>query len=657
MAASRTTLRFWEIASELSLVTAEQAAQVAEQVLSDDEHPGSTALRLGWLDSTQVQIVETLLRAKETIPGYEILGLLGHGGMGVVYRARHLSLQRVVALKTLQLGGRHAKTALDRFQREARAVARLQHPQIVTAYDFGEAGSRVYFAMELVEGLDADAWVAQQGPRSEYETWCLLIQAAAGLAYANEHGIVHRDVKPANLLLVEPPLGFPIPAGVPLVKIADFGLAALSEEGNSQTRVLSEAGGSPHYMAPEQLSGTPVDWRADVFALGTTAIHLMSGRPPFDGCSLNQIIAQKLSGKTPLSHHLPDQISTESRQLVDWMTAMDPEDRPRSYAELMGHLQSAIARHQPPNSSGSSGSGMLRQVTLSGHSLHRGIATTQQLTPVTAMVPDSHSAAGGQATRPRAGGGPPTDPIATTGTILLSDVRSGRRTWLRRIGQVGLAAGLLGVVGWTFWPRPAKPAVRRHRRDGRVEYLFDGQTLKGWKLERGGWNIETDVESGARLRGEKGSILRTLVVPQDAQERSEPYALQLAVTLGNARTVDVDLERTAGTAPRTLTLRLKTSGIALGESGPGPESWQPIVESRKLEFPPDEPIDVQLENQRDHWWLIINEQHVLIGPIDQAVEWQPLFRLRVDGGPAYFSDISFSPLVPIEASSAIAPPQ
>ena len=173
----------------------------------------------------------------------------------------------------------------SRFEQEAQTVARLIHPHIITAFDFGKHAGRLYFAMEYVEGEDAERYVKRLHPLDERQVWMLIRQAASGLAHAAESGIVHRDIKPANMLLVTPPKGFPLPPGVPMVKIADFGLAFLSAEVNDRTRLTSEQStlGSPHYMAPEQLNaGGVVDFRADLYSLGASAFHLLAGRAPFD---------------------------------------------------------------------------------------------------------------------------------------------------------------------------------------------------------------------------------------------------------------------------------------------------------------------------------------------------------------------------------------
>jgi hypothetical protein len=205
---------------------------------------------------------------------YQILGRLGGGGMGVVYRARHTALGKTVALKVLPKLRIHDPESVRRFQREMIAVGRLEHPHIVTAHDAGEADGVHYLTMELVEGSDFARLLKSRGTLGIADVCELVRQAAAGLAYVHEQGLVHRDVKPSNLML----------AHGGQVKVLDLGLALVhqSEVGGDLSTSSNAALGTVDYMAPEQTGDAHrVDPRADIYSLGCTLFFLLAGRPPF----------------------------------------------------------------------------------------------------------------------------------------------------------------------------------------------------------------------------------------------------------------------------------------------------------------------------------------------------------------------------------------
>jgi eukaryotic-like serine/threonine-protein kinase len=215
---------------------------------------------------------------------YEILAELGAGGMGRVFRARHLTLQREVALKVL--GERFAsdESYRQRFLKEARAAARLNHPNIVQIYDFGRVESTFYLAMEFVQGESVGDHLRRNGKLPEADAIAAVRQACTALRVAHGAGIVHRDVKPDNLIL----------GADGLVKLVDLGLAkSMADDQNlTQTGVVS---GTPHYISPEQIAGLKdVDGRADIYSLGATLFHMVTGRTPFEGSSAMIIVAKHL---------------------------------------------------------------------------------------------------------------------------------------------------------------------------------------------------------------------------------------------------------------------------------------------------------------------------------------------------------------------------
>ncbi|HUG93071.1 MAG TPA: protein kinase [Planctomycetaceae bacterium] len=219
--------------------------------------------------------------ALPNVPGYEILGVLGRGGMGVVYRARQTGLNRVVALKMILAGDHAAPEHVARFKIEAEAVAQLQHPNITQIFDIGSAGGLPYFSLEFVDGRSLEA--ERDGkPLPPDQAARMVVSLARAMHYAHQRGIVHRDLKPANVLLTSD--------GVP--KVTDFGLVKRVEADSSETRTGTIVG-TPSYMAPEQAWGrTDIGPLADVYALGAILYTLLTGRPPFLGTTPLETIMQ-----------------------------------------------------------------------------------------------------------------------------------------------------------------------------------------------------------------------------------------------------------------------------------------------------------------------------------------------------------------------------
>ena len=207
-------------------------------------------------------------RFLQTIGKFEVLERLGQGGMGTVYRARDPILDRPVALKTISAELAANPEFLGRFQREARAAARLTHPNIVTVYELGDVAGVPFIAMELLEGLDLVEAMSPPGRLPLDEKLRIMVEVCRGLDYAHKRGVIHRDVKPANVRLLA--------SGA--VKLVDFGIARLGESTLTQTGILL---GTPSYLAPEVVAGGRVDHRADMWAVGVILYELLSGERPF----------------------------------------------------------------------------------------------------------------------------------------------------------------------------------------------------------------------------------------------------------------------------------------------------------------------------------------------------------------------------------------
>jgi serine/threonine-protein kinase len=252
---------------------------------------------------------------------YRLLELLGEGGMGRVYRAEHIRMGKVLALKLLREDFAREPAAAERFVAEARAVSRLSHPHSIAVFDFGEVGSRggLYLAMEYVPGENLAAALRARGTFPEARARAVGRQILGSLAEAHEAGVVHRDVKPGNLMLMR------TRTGEDFVKVLDFGMAALRDEvrgGGAETIM-----GTPAYLAPEQARGADVDGRADLYALGCVLYELVAGRPPFVAPSPMAIVSAHLSQEPPPLSSLAPGVSRGFSDVVHRALAKRPVDR------------------------------------------------------------------------------------------------------------------------------------------------------------------------------------------------------------------------------------------------------------------------------------------------------------------------------------------
>ncbi len=278
-------------------------------------------------EKATVEIASTDPLVGKVIGGCRIISVLGEGGMGVVYKAEDISLSRVVALKILPSRVTKKPVLVERFKREARAAAQVEHPNIVQVYRVGQEGDQYYIVMQYIKGTNLADKVKDEGRLDSKTATNMMFNVAQGLSVAHEHGIIHRDIKPDNIMLTE--------KGE--VKLADFGLAR-EVESDSDISQTGQVLGTPYYMSPEQCDGRPVDGRADIYSLGATFYYLVTGVKPFTGDTPYQVLMKHISEPLiPPREFAPD-LPDEVEAIITKMMQKNPADRYPSDSALVEDL-------------------------------------------------------------------------------------------------------------------------------------------------------------------------------------------------------------------------------------------------------------------------------------------------------------------------------
>ncbi|WP_145170169.1 serine/threonine-protein kinase [Rubripirellula lacrimiformis] len=280
---------------------------------------------------------------------YQVLRKLGRGGMADVYAARHLSLGRDVALKVLRSDYARDKDYVERFRREARAAAKLNHPNIVQVFDVGSSNNYHFIAQELIDGENLREALDRQGAMSPDEATRVLVDVASALEVAAEAGITHRDIKPENIMR----------SSRGALKVADFGLARLGGGAEGSHANLTQAGltlGTPRYMSPEQIQGLVADARSDLYSLGVTMYHLLAGRPPFEADDPLALAVMHLhETPKPLDRARNRRDQDGNPDVPEWLIAVisrmlskSPGDRFQSPSELLDAVRNEASSSTLP---------------------------------------------------------------------------------------------------------------------------------------------------------------------------------------------------------------------------------------------------------------------------------------------------------------------
>ena len=299
-------------------------------------------IELGYVTANQAGRLKRNLKENKTaahqIPGYKIIGKLGAGAMAVVYKARQLSLNRIVAIKVLPKRFTENPEYVERFYKEGQAAGKLNHPNIVQAVDVGEAGGYHYFVMECVEGKTIYDDIAAGKLCPESVALDIAIQVAKALNHAHSVGLIHRDVKPKNIMITKDGL----------VKLADMGLARETTDVELAESEKGKAYGTPYYIAPEQIRGQmDIDGRADIYGLGATLYHMLTGRVPFMASDPSEVMRKHLRDELIPPDHINTSLSAGISEVIEVMMAKNKENRYSNCEELLEDLEAVRAGEAP----------------------------------------------------------------------------------------------------------------------------------------------------------------------------------------------------------------------------------------------------------------------------------------------------------------------
>lgn len=322
-----------------SIDTAKFCAQCGEPLLDSPNRSNAETIARGQAPPKPVQPFADPLIGMVVAERYRIVEQLGRGGMGVVYKAEHVRIGKLMALKLLTGNLTRDSDQVKRFRREAQMASHLSHPNTVQVFDFGGGDGLTYLAMEYLRGIDLARVIEQEGPLSPVRTARLMIQICSSLIEAHEKDIVHRDLKPENIMVVQSP------TGGDMVKVLDFGLAKLRE--SRELAAVTMAGaivGTPYYMSPEQVQGENVDQRSDVYSMGALMHMCLTCEPVFDAPNPMGVLAKQLTElPLPVTERFPElQIPPIFSHLVLRCLAKDPNERFRTARELQAALVTSL---------------------------------------------------------------------------------------------------------------------------------------------------------------------------------------------------------------------------------------------------------------------------------------------------------------------------
>ncbi len=336
---SKDDITLGKLAVKNGFMTPQQMKSVFELLQKGDvgeDNFTTLALKKGYLQKDHAVAIklafDRLERDNEkksmAVSGYEIISKIGEGGLGVVYKVLQRSMNRVVALKILHQRWVQDEEFRKRFLLEARLMGKLQHPNLINVYDVGKQDWKYYFSMEYVEGVSVEDILDEEGAMHPKRAIDIILQVVKALNYLRDQGVVHCDIKPGNIMLTTDNIA----------KLADFGFARIGRELDRQIEGDGFVLGTPEYISPEQAMGAKeIDWRSDIYSLGVSLFHMITGHTPYEGPS-GAIMQKHVRGEMPDPRTFNRSLGPEICSLLKKMTAREPSDRYQDGEELLEDL-------------------------------------------------------------------------------------------------------------------------------------------------------------------------------------------------------------------------------------------------------------------------------------------------------------------------------
>ncbi len=631
--------KFLNDALRYKLLTKNQAEEIRAHC-TDSTLAKDVAVSKGYLNARKLDVLSALQAPEDVVPGYQIDSVIGYGGFGVVYKARQQNLDRTVALKIIPLAHLNDDSAQKRFEREAKIVGQLRHPNIITAFDYGLHNERLFLSMEYILGVDAERYLERKGQLSEENCWNIIRQVAMALTFAAEHEVIHRDIKPGNIMLTEPPVGYQLPPGVPMVKVADFGLACFNENHSRDDRitVADTAVGTPYYVSPEQLLGDDVDQRADIYSLGATAWHFLAGQPPMADEQSMKIVAAKMTGDSSWLSTMPAHWTAATQQLLRSMCDHNPNDRISTHLELIATIDQMFEH------SNASGDPTVKRLS-SGSIL--GLDRPDQPDAPFEDTPADIS------TREFKTGRQSIDALAQTSDALSTqvtskDTPSSNRivAWLLFAGPVviGIAAIALGLsLGGFRWGNKNINATNNSKsQDQNIEieltkfmgppiFLFNGRSIDPTQRSTGNWEVDKDFEEASVLAGNGTRNFKC--VARDGQP-FKYFQFSLGFMHHKAKTIAFLIKSKNGNIGKLLITR-EMSKLFDAEEQPKFDHTDQVY---KFDDETTGYHNVKIQRHIGYWVFLVDGN--LIGKIRSADNSMSNVELQVMGdGPAHFEQI------------------